>query len=298
MISHIRNFLTYAGPRRERARIAFYGGNFLGLERDRIRCLLDTAALFVADGTVAAIRFSTRPDTIHPETLDLLAGYPVTTIELGVQSMHDQVLAQSRRGHSAGDTCRAVNLLRERGYEIGLQIMVGLPGDTRERAMVTARRIIRLSPDFVRIYPTLVLANSPLARWYEDGRYRPLGLDEGVSLVQKIFLLLKGGNIPVARMGLQPSTDLEDRSVLLAGPYHPAFGHLVHSAIFLEMADSLVKKRSPAFDAITLKVHPRSIPKMTGFKGTNIIRLKEKHHLRAVKIIPDNALAEDRVIVL
>jgi histone acetyltransferase (RNA polymerase elongator complex component) len=134
---------------------------------------------------VDSIRFSTRPDTITPEHLNIISGYPVETVELGVQSMDDHVLVLAERGHSAADTVRAVELLKEHEYNIGLQMMVGLPGDNEARSLTTAEKIAAMQPDFVRIYPTLVVNKSKLARWYQNGTYAPLSLAEAVTRVKR-----------------------------------------------------------------------------------------------------------------
>jgi len=170
------------------------------------------AGEFVSQGLVDSIRFSTRPDTIDARRLDILENYPVATVELGVQSMDDQVLVQAGRGHSASDTIRAVEALKERQLDIGLQMMVGLPGDSDARALTTTRKIADLDPDFVRIYPTVVVENSRLAQWFKKGKYAPLSLEDAVSLVKKIYLLFKQEGIEVIRMGLQASDDLEDHA--------------------------------------------------------------------------------------
>ena len=232
----IEAFLKFKTGRRNTVQIAFFGGNFLGIPADEIKHLLAEAAEYVKTGRVNSIRFSTRPDTIDHPRLDLIKNFPVTTIELGVQSMDERVLSATKRGHSAADTEKAIQHLKELNYEVGVQLMVGLPGDTPERLIASAQRIARLKPDFIRIYPTVVLAGSPLAAWYRKGEYVPLSLEEGVRQVKDLYLLFKNKNIAVIRMGLQASEDLEYDSTVLAGPYHPAFGHLVYSEISLDMA--------------------------------------------------------------
>ena len=294
----INEFLKYRGKHRNTVQVSFYGGNFLGLKKDHIQSLLHEATKFVAEGKIDSIRFSTRPDTIDNEMLDFLKDFPVSTVEIGVQSMDDQVLAMIRRGHTSSDTEKAVGLLKERNYEIGLQMMVGLPHDDEIRSIYTGRRIAALSPDFVRIYPTVVLKNSLLAKWYEKREYTPLPLEPCVALVKKLYILFRKSDIPVVRMGLQTSKDLENKTAILAGPYHPAFGHLVYSEIFLDMATSLLKAEKTFNDTIYLKVHPRSISKMKGPKNRNIEILKKQFHIRTLKIIPDPAISEDRLTVL
>ena len=164
--SAIVQFLSYTLKRHSTIQIAFFSGNFLGLAPAAVEAFLRLAQRFVQYGRVDSIRFSTRPDTIDRKRLDVLAGYPVRTVELGVQSMVDDVLRRSLRGHTAAQTAAAVKLLKAEGYAVGLQMMVGLPGDTVDRALDTAHRLVDLQPDFVRIYPTVVLKKSLLADWY------------------------------------------------------------------------------------------------------------------------------------
>ncbi len=226
--SQIKRFLTYREKKRRPIQISFYGGNFLGLRASRIKPLLDLATEFVKQGQVDSIRFSTRPDTISPKSVDLIKSYPVKTVELGVQSMDDQVLVLAGRGHSAAETVQAVQLLSAHELEIGLQMMVGLPGDSEASSLITAEKIAALKPDFVRIYPTVVVQNSQLARWYQSGIYTPLSLEQAVIRVKTLYRYFKGHNIKIIRMGLQASADLEAGQSILAGPYHPAFGHMVY----------------------------------------------------------------------
>jgi histone acetyltransferase (RNA polymerase elongator complex component) len=293
----INNFLNYKGKQKKTVQVAFYGGNFLGQPKKDIEYLLYEANKFITAGKVDSIRFSTRPDTIDNERLDMLNGLPVSTVELGVQSMDDQVLAMAKRGHTASDTERAVHRLKKRKYEIGLQLMVGLPGDDEIRSLATGRRVADLSPDFVRIYPTLVLSNSQLAKWYEKGKYIPLSLEAGVTATKKLYLLFAHENIRTIRMGLQISADFEKGATILAGPYHPAFGHLVFSDIFLDRATSVLKSEIIPTDTVSINVHPHSISKMQGLKNRNIEILKRNFHLKSIRIVPDVSLGEDQLAV-
>lgn len=294
----INEFLNFSGRQRRPIQIAFYGGNFLGLEKDTIHCLLYEATKFVTNGRVDSIRFSTRPDTISYEQLDILSNYPISTVEIGVQSMDDHVLDLANRGHNSLDTKKAIVLLKERNYEIGLQMMVGLPGDDETKSETTARKLVDLSPDFIRIYPTVVLANSRLAQWYQNGTYTPWSLERSVTLVKNLYLMFRKRKIPVIRMGLQASKDLENGATIVAGPYHPAFGHLVFSEIFLDMATDIMEAERLSHKSITIKVHPRSIPKMRGLKNKNVEALKRKFHLNSLKIVPDFDITEDRLTIL
>ncbi len=291
--SAISRFLGYAAGRRSEIQIAFYGGNFLGLPDAEVSSLLTLAQQFVRDGRVDSIRFSTRPDTIDDHRLKLISGYSVRTIELGAQSMDESVLIQSRRGHTGGQTVAAVQKLQRRDYVIGLQMMVGLPGDTIKRSEDTARRMIDLRPDFVRIYPTVVLENSLLATWYQQGRFAPWPLDTCVSLVKDLYLLFKHNNIAVIRMGLQAEENFDNGKAILAGPYHPAFGHLVHSKVYLDAAIAALKSSTHHKDSIRIYVHPHGISKMRGQVNHNVVRLQSIFQPRKVQVIADASLAAD-----
>jgi len=291
----IHRFLEYGRPHRSIVQLAFYGGNFLGLPEAKILSLLEHAARSVASGTIGGIRFSTRPDTITLEQLSIIDGYPVQTVELGVQSMDDRVLSLSRRGHSATDTANAVELLKKRDYEIGLQMMVGLPGEDEGSCLSSGKIIAGLSPDFVRIYPTVVLKESLLARWYREGTYEPLPLEEAVRRATKLYKIFEDKDIPVIRIGLQPTDELEKEDTILAGPYHPSFGELVYSEVFYERASALIQAFKPTLDTIYLKVHPKSISKLKGQKNNNINKLKEVYQLRSIQVIPEPSLSINEI---
>ena len=291
----VESFLKYNSARRGTVQIAFFGGNFLGIEINEIERLLAEATTFVKAGRADGIRFSTRPDTIDRDRLDIIKNFPVATVELGVQSMDDEVLVRIKRGHSSADSIKAVQRLKEFDYQIGVQLMVGLPGDAPGRLLASARRVAELKPDFIRIYPTVVIKDSPLAKLYKEGRYSPLSLEDAVTQVKELYRFFSRRNIPVIRMGLQATEDLEGDSTILAGPYHPSFGHLVYSEIFLDMAESAIKSAPPKGDRIGLHVHPRSVSKMRGQKNGNIKKLRGKFHLQSIEIVPDDSLKEDQL---
>jgi histone acetyltransferase (RNA polymerase elongator complex component) len=292
--SEIQRFIGFKSPHRFPVQIAFYGGNFLGLDPVEIRRLLQTATGFVRSGKVQSIRFSTRPDTINPERLKLIKPFPVSTIEIGAQSMDDQVLELSNRGHSAQDTMHALQLLKKERYETGIQMMIGLPGDSEKIALETGRRIASLKPDFVRVYPTLVIDQSPLARSYRLGEYRPLSLDESVAWTKQLYLHFNEHHIRVIRMGLQADETLEKETSILAGPYHPAFGQLIYSAIYLDRVMEILNenpdlgKRS----SLEIHVHPSQISTMRGQKNANVKALRTHYGLTEVRVLSDPDLEE------
>lgn len=210
-----------------RPELAFYGGSFTALPPEVQRGYLEPAAAALKSGRLSGIRVSTRPDAIDTGVLHLLESYGVRTVELGVQSMTDEVLLRARRGHSAADSLRALEMLQSGGFVAGVQLMPGLPGETHESAVSGAWRILRLRPDMLRIYPTVVIEGTECAAMYQRGEYQPLTLDGAAAVTLDIRVMAEELGVQVIRMGLQPSDGLAGQVV--AGPYHPAFGSLVNS---------------------------------------------------------------------
>lgn len=208
--------------------IAFFGGSFTGIPLEEQEQYLKIANQYREQYPQLQIRASTRPDCITEPVIALLQQYGVNVIELGVQSMDDQVLTASGRGHSAEDVKQAVKTLKQAGIVVGIQTMLGLPGDTKEGALQTAKEVIELQPAMVRIYPTLVIGQTVLETMYQKGLYKPLELDEAVALTAELMDLYESANIPVIRVGLQPTEQMD--SEVIAGPYHPAFRQLANGA--------------------------------------------------------------------
>lgn len=291
----IGTFLKHCGDSERRTEISFYGGNFLGLPPERIRDFLEIATQFVTEKKVDGLRFSTRPDTITHRTLSLLKGFPVNTIELGVQSMCNRVLSASNRGHGAGETRNAVSMLKHTDYEIGLQMMTGLPADTHECALTTAHELIALKADFVRIYPALVLRGSDLATQYHNGQYQPMPLESCVTLVSELYTIFAHAGIPVVRMGLQSSESLDVGGAIIAGPYHPAFGHLVFSRLYLNAAIKTLTVMPATRHLGIIHVHPSEISRMQGIRNQNLEFLKKKYPLFTMRIAADHTLIKGHI---
>jgi histone acetyltransferase (RNA polymerase elongator complex component) len=280
--SSIRNFIEASLiqiPYNKKPRgkqVAFYGGSFTAIHRDdQVRYLKEVQPFF-ASGLVDSIRISTRPDALDEETLFLLKEYGVKTVEIGVQSMMDEVLFLAHRGHRAEDTVSATLRLKQWGFEVGHQLMIGLPGDTCDRFLKTLDRVIELRPDFVRIHPTLVLRGAPLENLWREGTYSHLQLEEAVQWLKQGLVKLEDSSIRVARIGLQPTDELQRD--FLAGPYHPALRQLVDSAVFFEMATSLLQTSQKKGRALFL-CHPKEISNLRGQKNENILRLKKHFKL-------------------
>ncbi len=285
--SSVKNFIEaslvgISHDKKDRERqIAFYGGSFTAIPKgDQVRYLKEVKP-FLASGIVNSIRISTRPDALDEETLSLLKEYGVKTIEVGVQSMIDKVLLFSKRGHSAEDTVSATSRLKQWGFEVGHHLMIGLPGDSCDRFHKTLDHIAQLRPNFVRIHPTLVLKGAPLENLWRDREYSPLSLDEAVQWLKKGILKLERASLSVARIGLQPTKDLERD--FLAGPYHPALHQLIDSAIFFDMATTLLKTSQINGQALFL-CHPKEVSNLRGQRNENILRLKKHFKLSEIFI--------------
>ena len=248
------------------AQVAFFGGSFTAIERTRMEELLQAAAPFLKDGRIHGIRISTRPDAIDDEVLCLLRKYGVTAIELGAQSMDDTVLAACRRGHTAQQVREAADMIRKAGFSLGLQMMTGLPGDTEEGAMETARQLARLCPDTVRIYPTVVMEGTDLAEAYAGGHYQPQRLEDAVALCARLLTFFEQHHIPVIRLGLHAEESMQQHC--LAGPMHPAFRELCESELFLQKAKKIIENCD--IMKVELSVHPACVSRMVGHKRKNI----------------------------
>lgn len=265
--------------------IAFFGGSFTAIDRDYMLELLSAAYPYVKSGEVSGIRISTRPDCITEEILDLLKKYGVTSIELGAQSMDDEVLEANRRGHTAKDVLNASEMIKNAGFELGLQMMTGLYKDTAEKSVETAKKIIEIKPQTVRIYPTVVLKNTYLAELYLSDEYKPLNVDDSVELCAVLVPMFEKAGIRVIRLGLHSGSDIKEN--MLAGGFHDSFGELVKSRMMVNKILELPPADYQVF------VNQRSISKLKGNGKRNIYLLMERGY--NIKIITDNGLDVDEL---
>lgn len=264
------------------AQLAFFGGSFTAIDRGYMCSLLEAAREAVRRYGFDGIRISTRPDAVDAQVLAVLKEYGVRAVELGAQSMCDEVLAANRRGHTSADVENASRLIREAGLELGLQMMTGLYRDTDSRTLETARQLIALKPETVRIYPTVVLRGTELAKLLEAGVYRPQTLEEAVALCAELVPLFEEAGIRVIRLGLHAEPDVERNR--LAGAYHPALRELVQSRIFL---DRLLPALA-ASGADTVRVNPRFLSAALGQRKANLAVLAERGF--SVRIVPDEGV--------
>lgn len=275
-------------PKEAYIEAAFFGGSFTGIPVDEQDELLSVAKKYYDLGKINGIRLSTRPDYISSEILELLKEKSVSTIELGVQSLNEQVLLMSNRGHSRESVINAVELIKEYGFNLGLQMMTGLPGDTPQYSIETAKEFIRLKPDFVRIYPTLVIRDTKLADMYYNGEYTPQTVDDAVALCKTLKNMFSENDIKVIRVSLQPTEEISPDASVVAGPFHPAFGELVDNGIYYDKLSELTKDLKNC--KITIGVNSSSVSKLIGNGGRNKKRLKEQKNIdmKVIKIEDTN----------
>lgn len=258
--------------------IAFFGGSFTAIEINTQKSLLSVAKTYVEKGIVSDIRLSTRPDCIDDEILTMLKQHNVTIIELGVQSLDEEVLKESIRGHEAKEVYTSARLIKSYGIKLGLQMMIGLPTDTYEKCIYTAKEFVKMKPDFVRVYPTLVVKETGLENLLNKNLYKPFTLDESINIVKNILALFYKNNINVIRVGLQSSEDIQIGKAILSGPYHPAYRELVESRMIIDYIEDLVIKNNIK-DSVIVETNKKNISKIIGNKKSNLNYMKSKYNI-------------------
>ena len=275
-------------PRQDGAdcEIAFFGGSFTAIDREYMISLLETACGFVRQNRAMGIRISTRPDCIDEQILDILKRYGVTSIELGAQSMQDDVLALNRRGHTAQQVETAAQLIKQHGFSLGLQMMTGMYGqsDYMQCALDTAHKFVFLKPDTVRIYPTVTLKNTQLEQEVLCGRYTPPTLEQTVEICAQLMEIFDRENIRIIKMGLHSDTAMEDK--IVAGPYHPAFRELcLARQKFLKIKGQLTNIQK---GSITIRVNPTELSQWKGQKNSNTEKLLQLGY--SARIVADDTV--------
>ena len=266
--------------------LAFYGGSFTALPVERQIFYLELAGQALAAGSVSSVRLSTRPDAIDGDTLRRLRFYGVKTVEIGAQSMLDTVLKASGRGHTAEDVRAAARMIRGAGFRLVLQMMTGLPGDSDEGSLYTARELIALKPDAVRIYPAVIVKDTRLERMWREGSYREHSVEDAVRICSKILPLFEQAGTEVIRLGLNPTEELS-RGGAVAGAYHPALGELVRSRILRDRAEQLLESEPCEGRNAVIRVPVRELSQMIGQKRENVDWLKERFALQNLRVLSD-----------
>ena len=275
--------------------LAFYGGSFTAIPENEQEELLRACVPARESGAVSALRVSTRPDAVTPEKLARLRFYGVETAEIGAQSMCDEVLRRSGRGHTAADTVKAAALVKAAGFSLILQMMTGLPGSSDARDIQTARAIASLAPDGVRIYPAVIVRDTPLYDLWLAGNYREHTVKDAVRVCAEIVPVFERAHIPIIRLGLNPSDELSGGAAA-GGAYHPALGELVRSRIWRDKAERLLSAAAAPGESVILGVAPNRISVMTGQHRANLTYLRERFSLADVRILA--ADVDDGEIVL
>ena len=281
--------------------IAFFGGSFTGIDRGDMLYLLGLAKGYVDAKKASSIRLSTRPDYIDGEILDILSAHGVTDIELGLQSMSDCVLSASKRGHTAECAKNACHMIKERGFNLVGQMMVGLPNSTLSDELLTAREIVSLGCDAARIYPTVVFCETELCDMMNRGEYIPLELSDAVNRSAEVLSVFADANIPVIRLGLCAADNLFEPGTIAGGAYHSAMGEMVYSELYYKkireyIDDHGLTERISGKD-ITLYVPSGEVSKVSGQKRSNKLRLQNEYNVKSVKIIENPSLLWYNILI-
>jgi len=284
-LSHIISHYPSIAP--QNIQIAFYGGNFTGLDLSLQESFLQIVGKYVEGGLVDSIRVSTRPDYLDQQELSFLKEGYVKTIEMGVQSLDEKVLSVSGRSYLPGDVWESFQRLRRNRFQVGVQMMLGLPGETVSSARSTVKKIIEWKPDFVRVYPTLVIRGTGLEKLYREGSYCPLSLRETVGLCKAFLVNFEVNDIPVIRLGLHPSESLLER--IVDGPFHPALKYMIKSEIAYDLVSLLMKRHgSLSFERGVFYIPEGSLSEFKGMKSENIRRFKRDFGLENFSFVEES----------
>lgn len=267
-IRQINQYLSYFPKNDNLKEIAFFGGSFTGLDEKVMISYLEIALNYKKKGIIDRIRLSTRPDYINNSILDILKKYEVDVIELGIQSLDNEILNANERGHSKEDSIRASKLIKDYGFKLGHQIMPGLYKDSFDKAIKTGLESIKMNPDMVRIYPTLVIKDTKLEKLYKEGLYKPLSLDEAIEISSRLYMIYSYKKIPVIRIGLQPTENINEKKDVVAGPFHPSIRQLVETNIHKIYLEELINKYRLK-NKIKIHISNREISIIAGNKKAN-----------------------------
>lgn len=275
--------------------VSFFGGTFTAISLEKQKELLSIAKEYKDRGNIDFIHLSTRPDYIDDEILTNLKNYSVDIIELGIQSLDKEVLLKAGRGHSEEDVLRASNLIKQYGFILGHQIMLGLPGDSLKKDIETAKKSIAMKPDIYRIYPALVIKNTPMESMFNRGIYKPYDLDEAVDIAKIIYSMVVANNIKVIRVGLQPTEEINEGGELVAGPFHPAFRELVEGSLY---SDMILEKVSKDFSGkLIIVVNDKDLSKLYANKKKFFNDMKKQLKTTNVDVVQDKSIQRGNLIL-
>lgn len=258
--------------------VSFFGGTFTGIREEKQRELLQVAKEYKQNGFIDKIRLSTRPDYINDYILTYLKEYGVDIIELGVQSLDDDVLRKAGRGHSVSDVKYASSLIKKYSFILGHQIMPGLPGDTFDKDIITTKASIEMKPDICRIYPSLVIKDTPMEQMYERLEYVPYSLEQAVNISKVIYNMYRSNGINIIRIGLQPTESINEGKDIIAGPFHPSFRELVEGSLLIDIILENLKDE----DMAIVNINPKDLSKLYANKKVYFNKLKESNKIVTV----------------
>lgn len=294
--SIIKNALSTVDTETFETEIAFFGGSFTGIDRKDMIYLLEVAYKYIQMGLVSSIRLSTRPDYIDEEILDILQSYKVKNIELGLQSMDENVLKLTKRGHTAEQAINACKLIKKYGFNLIGQMMIGLPGSSLEKEIYTAEIIAELC-DGARVYPTVVLRETELCNMARKGEYIPLRLDDTIERTGEVLLVFDRAKKKVIRIGLQSGDDLYDPDVVYGGDYHPAIGELAENYVYYKKICEQLKNKETDGKDLVVYCAKGCTSKVIGQKKSNKIKLIKNYNIKSLKIVEKIDLEEYNVIL-
>ena len=277
--------------------IAFFGGSFTGIDRELMIELLELAQEYVNKGLVSEIRLSTRPDYIDGEILDILSRYSVKTIELGLQSLNDEVLNASKRGHDTECALSACRAIKERGFNLIGQMMIGLPRSNADTEIKTAELICKVGADGARVYPTVVFADTELSDMMRGGEYDPLSTDDAVTRTKNVLAVFDSYGVPCIRVGLCASENLRDASLAIAGATHSAIGEMAMSELFYDRICEELDKRAIFGGELKIFVSRGATSKAIGQKRKNKEKICKKYCLTSLKVLEKNELLGYNIIL-
>lgn len=290
---------TLTDPRPRVLEVAFFGGSFTAIPVEEQTAYLSVAGEYKDRGVIDKIRLSTRPDCIDRDILDNLARWGTDVIELGVQSFDPQVLKLSGRGHDPDCVYESSRLIQEYGFQLGIQLMIGLPGDTMEKCVYSAEETVRIGPKTVRLYPTVVIENTRLYEMYLEGTYTPLSQAEAVERTKAMYEILEDAGINIIRVGLKSSDVMADRDSISGRTFHPAFRQLVEGEIAREkitaLLDEKVSGRSPGRGKLMVDIYsgPKQFSNMIGNSGVNRKYFEDRYPHLLIRFKTDKALADN-----
>ncbi len=268
--------------------VSFFGGTFTAISMGKQKELLAAAREYKEKGLIDLIHLSTRPDYIDDSILCNLRDYTVDVIELGIQSMDEEVLLKSGRGHTAKQAEAASRLIKEYGFTLGHQIMLGLPGDSFEKDIRTADAVIRLKPDICRIYPALTIKDTEMERLYRNGQYTPYTLRQAVEISKTVYSMLVTEGINVIRVGLQPTEEINEGGDIVAGPFHPAFRELVEGSLLSDMIEEALEGMDAS--EVLIRINGKDMSKLYANRKEFFNEMKELMKIKNIKVEADSSI--------